>query len=215
MTAEIILGKKRITRDSMPYVIAEIGVNHEGKLSQALELIDLAKEGGADAAKFQTYKAEKLASKYSPAYWDTKKEPTLSQFELFKKYDSFKEKDYKKLANHCEDINIDLPFICENGGGIYAPKDIFPKNHRYRDRFCIVNESERIKNNNKFDFEEIKKIFSDKIIFLKDLSVGEQIKLSGLDEKSLLSAMNREFTEIVIVNSFKNVQKDFTKLLNF
>ena len=74
MTAEIILGKKRITRDSMPYVIAEIGVNHEGKLSQALELIDLAKEGGADAAKFQTYKAEKLASKYSPAYWDTKKE---------------------------------------------------------------------------------------------------------------------------------------------
>ena len=116
MTAEIILGKKRITRDSIPYVIAEIGVNHEGKLSQALELIDLAKEGGADAAKFQTYKAEKLASKYSPAYWDTKKEPTLSQFELFKKYDSFNEKDYKKLANHCEDINIDFistPFDSE------------------------------------------------------------------------------------------------------
>ena len=108
MTAEIILGKKHVTRDSMPYIIAEIGVNHEGKLSQALELIDLAKEGGADAAKFQTYKAEKLASKYSPAYWDTKKEPTLSQFELFKKYDSFTEKDYKKLANHCEDINIDF-----------------------------------------------------------------------------------------------------------
>ena len=116
MTAEIILGKKHVTRDSMPYIIAEIGVNHEGKLSQALELIDLAKEGGADAAKFQTYKAEKLASKYSPAYWDTKKEPTLSQFELFKKYDSFNEKDYKKLANHCEDINIDFistPFDSE------------------------------------------------------------------------------------------------------
>ena len=45
MTAEIILGKKHVTRDSMPYIIAEIGVNHEGKLSQALELIDLAKEG--------------------------------------------------------------------------------------------------------------------------------------------------------------------------
>ena len=73
MTAEIILGKKHVTRDSMPYIIAEIGVNHEGKLSQALELIDLAKEGGADAAKFQTYKSEKLASNYSPAYCYTKK----------------------------------------------------------------------------------------------------------------------------------------------
>ena len=91
-------------------------------------------------------------------------------------------KTYIEIKEFLEDINIDLPFICENGGGIYAPKDIFPKNHRYRDRFCIVNESERI-NNNKFDFEE-KKIFSDKIIFLKDLSVGEQIKLSGLDEKN-------------------------------
>ena len=44
MTAEIILGKKHVTRDSMPYIIAEIGVNHEGKLSQALELIDLARK---------------------------------------------------------------------------------------------------------------------------------------------------------------------------
>lgn len=123
-------------------------------------------------------------------------------------------KTYIEIKEFLEDINIDLPFICENGGGIYAPKDIFPKNHRYRDRFCIINESDRIKNNNKFDFEEIKKIFSNKVIFLKDLSVGEQIKLSGLDKKKLLSAMNREFTEIVIMNSCENIQKDFITYLN-
>ncbi len=51
-----------------PYIIAEAGVNHEGKIDLAKRLIDEAKEGGADAIKFQTYKAETIASKDSPAY---------------------------------------------------------------------------------------------------------------------------------------------------
>ena len=79
------------------YVIAEIGVNHEGDIERAKRLIELAAEGGANAVKFQTYKAEKLASKNSPAYWDTTQEPTLSQYELFKKYDSFNLSDYRIL----------------------------------------------------------------------------------------------------------------------
>ena len=53
----------------------------------AKKLIYLAKKGGADAAKFQTYKAHLITSKYAKSYWDTKKEKTKSQFELFKKYD--------------------------------------------------------------------------------------------------------------------------------
>ena len=65
----IRLGSHEINQMSMPYIIAEIGVNHEGSFLKAKQLIDLAKEGGADAAKFQTYKADTLASKNSPAYW--------------------------------------------------------------------------------------------------------------------------------------------------
>ena len=56
-----------------PYLIAEAGVNHEGDMDIAKRLIEEAKEGGADAIKFQTYKAETLASKHSPAYWDSVK----------------------------------------------------------------------------------------------------------------------------------------------
>ncbi len=104
----IRLGSRLIGDDSLPYVIAEIGVNHEGSLDLAKKLIDLAKAGGADAAKFQTYKADTLASKHSPAYWDLSKEPTTSQHKLFQKYDSFGPPEYRALAKHCEDVEIDF-----------------------------------------------------------------------------------------------------------
>lgn len=105
---EITLGSRTIDDCSPPYVIAEIGVNHEGSLELAMKLIDLAKEGGADAAKFQTYKADTLASRHSPAYWDLSKEPTTSQFRLFQKYDSFGPDEYRALAEHCGEIGIDF-----------------------------------------------------------------------------------------------------------
>jgi sialic acid synthase SpsE len=94
---------KKITT---PYIIAEAGVNHEGSMELAKRLIDEAAEGGAHAIKFQTYKAETIASKHSPYYWDITKEPTRSQFELFKKYDSFWKAEYEQLARHCETAGI-------------------------------------------------------------------------------------------------------------
>jgi sialic acid synthase SpsE len=99
-----------------PYIIAEAGVNHEGDFEIARRLIREAKEGGAHAIKFQTYKAEKIASKNSPSYWDLSKEPTESQFTLFKKYDSFNEFEYIKLAKYCKEVDIEFastPFDSE------------------------------------------------------------------------------------------------------
>ena len=66
----------------------------------------LAKKGGADAVKFQTYKANSLASIYSPSYWDLKKEKTRNQYELFKKFDKFDFGDYEILAKYCKKIGI-------------------------------------------------------------------------------------------------------------
>lgn len=104
----IKIGNKVFSDDSPPYVIAEIGVNHEGSLEKAKDLIDLVYQGGADAAKFQTYKAETLAATKSPAYWDLSKEPTTSQYELFKKYDKFGEREYEVLASYCQKTGIDF-----------------------------------------------------------------------------------------------------------
>ena len=91
-----------------PYLIAEIGVNHEGSLNKAIEMIDQAKRGGADAVKFQTYKADRLASTNSPSYWDITKEKCSSQYELFKRHDKFNEDDFIKLKKHCDFVNIEF-----------------------------------------------------------------------------------------------------------
>ena len=96
------------------FIIAEVGVNYydiakKEKLSlieAAKLMIKNAKENGADAVKFQSYKAETIVSKQAPAYWDLKEESTPSQYELFKKYDKFEESDYITLSNYCKNEDI-------------------------------------------------------------------------------------------------------------
>lgn len=121
--------KEQIVRPiTMPYIIAEVGVNHEGSIDLAKRLIDEAKEGGADAVKFQTYKAEKLAAKNSPAYWDITKEPTTSQFELFKKHDSFWKEEMFLLKDYCSSMDIEFmstPFDIESATFLNEVMDVF------------------------------------------------------------------------------------------
>ena len=98
------------------YFIAEIGVNHEANLSLAKKIILDAKKGGADAVKLQSYKAEKIASKYAKAYWDKKEEKEDNQLKLYKKFDKFGNVDYQKIINYCKKIKIDFiitPFDLE------------------------------------------------------------------------------------------------------
>ncbi|MBE0613489.1 MAG: N-acetylneuraminate synthase family protein [Burkholderiales bacterium] len=112
-----LTGKLDTQSKPRPHLIAEAGVNHEGDMDLAKRLIDEAKEGGADAIKFQTYKAESIASKDSPSYWDLSKEPTDSQYRLFKKYDKFWKSEFEVLARYCEDAGIEFistPFDVES-----------------------------------------------------------------------------------------------------
>lgn len=107
---------KDILENKKYYLIAEIGVNYYDiatekniTIMQAAKLmIDEAKRVGIDAVKFQSYKADKIASKFSPAYWDTSEEPTTSQFELFQKFDLFGQGEYKELADYCKEVDIEF-----------------------------------------------------------------------------------------------------------
>lgn len=115
----IKIGSRLIVRGklSKPYLIMEAGVNHEGDINKARVMIKQAAESGADAIKFQVYKATSLASKFSPSYWDTTKETTKSQLLLFQKYDSFGKEVYEELANFAVSCGIDFlatPFDFES-----------------------------------------------------------------------------------------------------
>ena len=113
-----------------PKIIAEAGVNHEGSIDMAKLLVDQAAEGGADAIKFQTYKAETLASKDSPPYWDTKlmQETTESQFKLFQKYDKFWKKEFEIIKLHCDSVGIEFlstPFDIESANFLNDMMNVF------------------------------------------------------------------------------------------
>ena len=99
-----------------PYVIAEMGVNFYdtarvmgiSPLDAAKLYINKAAEAGIDCAKFQSYKAGTIVSKNSPAYWDTTKEPTKTQYELFLKHDSFGEAEYRELCDYTHAKGMDF-----------------------------------------------------------------------------------------------------------
>lgn len=61
--ATITLGGRRVASGSDPFIIAEIGVNHDGDIARARELLRAAKAAGADAAKFQMFDADMLMSR--------------------------------------------------------------------------------------------------------------------------------------------------------
>jgi len=89
------------------FIIAEAGVNHNGDISLAYKLADVAKEAGVDAIKFQTFRTEKIISKYADMASYQKKNLSTdeSQYEMVKKLElSYKE--FKKLKDYCDDIEI-------------------------------------------------------------------------------------------------------------
>ncbi len=119
-----------------PYVIAEIGVNFYDTAKQlkispleaAKLYIDKVAEVGADCAKFQSYKANTIVSKNSPAYWDLSKEPTKTQYDLFLKHDSFGEKEYRELCEYTHSKGIDFtstPFDYASADYLYDMVDFY------------------------------------------------------------------------------------------
>jgi len=89
------------------FIIAEAGVNHNGSICLAKKLIDMAASSGADAVKFQTFKAENLVSKNAQKA-DYQKETTdasESQFDMIKKLELDVE-THKELIAYCQEKDI-------------------------------------------------------------------------------------------------------------
>lgn len=89
------------------FIIAEAGVNHNGRIDLAKILIDKAVEAGADAVKFQTFKADKLVSRLAQKADYQKKTTDISesQYEMLKKLE-LDETAHRDLMCYCQERNI-------------------------------------------------------------------------------------------------------------
>ncbi len=89
------------------FIIAEAGVNHNGLIDNAYRLIDVAVEAGADAVKFQTFKAENLVSKSADKanYQKQTTDESETQFEMIKKLELSVDV-HKKLIKYCNERGI-------------------------------------------------------------------------------------------------------------
>ncbi len=100
--ADVIVGQGRPA-----FIIAEAGVNHMGSTDMACELIRAARQAGADCVKFQTFKAERVATASAPKamYQTLTTDPQESQIEMLRKLE-LKESDYKRLMAVCRQEKI-------------------------------------------------------------------------------------------------------------
>ena len=91
------------------YLIAEIGVNHNGDMALARKMIDAAKSSGANAVKFQTFTADALVSKGTPKvkYQEATTSPKESHFEMIKKLE-LRKKDHLPLKKYSEKLGLDF-----------------------------------------------------------------------------------------------------------
>ncbi len=101
------IGDREIGADAPCFIIAEAGVNHNGSLALAHELVDIAADAGADAIKFQTFTTEHLATA-SAQQADYQRKNTgkdESQFDMLKRLELSRE-DHGALMAHCERRSI-------------------------------------------------------------------------------------------------------------
>ena len=101
------IGSHEIGNKNNCFIIAEAGVNHNGNLEMALELIRAAKRIGVDCIKFQTFKAESVITKNAPKakYQLEVTDAKESQFQMLKKLE-LNEEDYIQILAECEKQKI-------------------------------------------------------------------------------------------------------------
>jgi len=98
--------KDKIIGDGHPtFIIAEIGMNHNGDLKLAKKIIRAAAKAGADAAKFQIFTAEKLVTKDAETYGNQDGHLPKYQQEMYKKHEFTKEQ-YRQLKKYCDKLGL-------------------------------------------------------------------------------------------------------------
>lgn len=101
------IDSRAIGADMPPYCIAEVGINHNGDLATARRMVDVAKACGADAVKFQTFKAEEFCGdpEQTFTYQSQGKQVTESMLEMFRRYE-FAPESWRAIKAYCHEVGI-------------------------------------------------------------------------------------------------------------
>ncbi|MFC2076594.1 N-acetylneuraminate synthase family protein [candidate division KSB1 bacterium] len=103
----VIVGEHILGDDYPPLMVAEAGVNHNGDLSLALEMVEAAREAGADAVKFQSFRADKMAAEGLMEVKDVEgiTGGSKSSLEMYRRLE-LSEADHHALVERCRDVGI-------------------------------------------------------------------------------------------------------------
>ena len=112
---ELEISDHKIGNYLTPFIIAEVGINHNGEIDKAIEMIKIANKSGADAVKFQTFKAENFIAdpNLTFTYKSQGKEITESMMSMFKKYEFLRD-EWFRLKEECNKEKI--IFLSSPGG---------------------------------------------------------------------------------------------------
>lgn len=90
------------------FFIAEAGVNHNGDVDLAMRLVDVAKAAGADAVKFQTFRADTISAPEAPmAQYQKARDGAASQAEMLRRLE-LPDSDFARIADHCRAVGIEF-----------------------------------------------------------------------------------------------------------
>jgi sialic acid synthase SpsE len=106
MKGSFSIAGRRVGKGEPCYVIAEAGVNHNCDVRLGYRLIETAAGAGADAIKFQSYEASKIATRVAPRYWVEPEDPQGTQWDTFDKLDKLSDRDFKSLLGHAQQAGI-------------------------------------------------------------------------------------------------------------
>jgi N,N'-diacetyllegionaminate synthase len=103
----VIIGEHVISENNQPFIIAEAGINHNGDLTTAFKMIDVAVESGVNAVKFQTFKAEQFCGDPQQmfTYNSQGKQITEPMLDMFKRME-FTIDEWRQVKAYCDKQNI-------------------------------------------------------------------------------------------------------------